>query len=161
MATALCEKHNLRYDASAQSGCVLCRREQGVLPATAQISTAASDATLAASGAPSELTRPLLTAAAIWLVTAALLFASHGLLVATFLGEVLPEEEIVVRQPPQIGPTTITQTEAVLEEMRKLRDSDPTPGAGIADPTLEDGYAAPEEWVDEREPAYGEAPPPE
>lgn len=164
MATALCEKHKLRFDPETQTGCVLCRREAGQvspsagappptpveagaerpLPAIAPVRAAPAPAVAppaAAAPEPTEIARPLAIAALIWLVSAVVLYGIHARLAANFLyGETGANEAslgVLDDDAEAVRPgagTAVGQTEAVLDEIAKL-NQDGDAGADGGEPT--------------------------
>jgi hypothetical protein len=94
----VCEKHGLRYNRAAESGCVRCRRESAAAPAPtgarpAASSRAAGPLPAALPAAPPE--RPasallqLLLAACLVVGTGTLLWTAHEAVLATFGGGLL------------------------------------------------------------------------
>jgi hypothetical protein len=139
MATVVCEKHRLRYDAETQSGCVTCRREAaatagGVLPGSAP--AAGRQPEVASSIPKVGLTIPLAVAASIWFVSAFVLYAAHRKIAANFLSDPAVEAaELGLETEPTPG-TAAGQTDAVLEELRILQGDEPAPYGTGAPPAI-------------------------
>lgn len=151
MATAICEKHKLRFDPETQSGCVLCRKEaaaaSGIAPPAPTAESAGRGPHAAPeSGSAGDILAPLGVAAAIWVVSALTLFAVHREMAAVYVFEDAAFDsasgdlqEGGTDDPgfvPSPAPGTAPgQTDAVLREIEALQDQEAQQPAGL--PTSE------------------------
>jgi hypothetical protein len=162
MATAICEKHKLRFDPETHSGCVLCRKEAGAVPAeAAPAAKSAGPAAGPAGEAAGGLGGPLGVAAAIWLVAALALYTAHQQLAAAYVfdeseleaGLALDEEQPIAAEPP--SGTAAGQTDAVLREIRALQGDEPPLPAETGAPA---GVPGPEQLAPPPTPVDDERP---
>lgn len=79
-----CEKHGLRYNRAAESGCVRCRRESGV--ATTASTGAGRLGTAVRLDAPSSVRTQLIIAALLIGGTGGLCYAAHSALIKSYAG---------------------------------------------------------------------------
>ncbi len=141
MATAICEKHKLRFDPEMQSGCVLCRKEAAAAAGIAPPSPAAEVASrvshsAAETGSAGGILAPLGVAAAIWVVSALTLYTVHQEMAAVYVFEETAIETASGDAPeggaedpgfvPSPAPGTAPgQTDAVLREIEALQGQEP------------------------------------
>ena len=124
MATAMCEKHGLRYDPSVHAGCVMCRRE------TAETTMAKPPATARSTPAGDRSIVPaLVVSVLLWVTFGAVLFSAHQAVVK--MGESMLRqggEETAARAMT----SQEQQTQQVLEELERMNE--PDSGAGETAP---------------------------
>jgi len=129
MATAMCEKHGLRYDPSVHAGCVMCRRETG-------------EATMAHPPAGAKSARPgdrsilpaLVFSVLLWLTFGFVLFSAHQ--------KVVKMGESMMSQQQDEGAEVATrpmssqdeQTQQVMEELERMNHPDGGSGETAAAP---------------------------
>lgn len=130
MATAVCEKHKLRFDPERQDGCVICRREAAPLAPPA-----AEPAGADGIGAP------LAVASAIWLVSALVLFATQRELARAYVLE-QEQPQLDVAFDPEAQPSLGPQTDVVLQELEALQQEQAertgTDGAPLGMPSADE-----------------------
>jgi hypothetical protein len=150
MVVVVCEKHQLRYDAETQSGCVVCRREAATPEAGGSTAANAAPVREASAGG---LLLPLAVAGSIWLLSAAVLFVTHQSLAAAYLfdraereaAQAAAAERAPAPSPPEIDanaepPGSLDdQTDQAVEELRAQRvqgGGNEPPATGTGAPSL-------------------------
>lgn len=129
MATAMCEKHGLRYDPSVHAGCVMCRRETG----EATMARPPATATSARPGDRS-IVPALVFSVFLWVTFGAVLFSAHQKLVK--MGESMLSQQQDVEAEAATRPMSSQeeQTQQVMEELERMNRPDGGAGETAAAP---------------------------
>ena len=138
-ASALCERHRLRYDPRTQTGCVLCRREEA---------GASSVEPVAKGGAADDVRRGWAVAALLWLAAAGALFGVHRQIAAALAQWQYGAESALARPDLGLEPGELQPN---ADDLAAYRDDGTAADAELegVDEGLED---EPDESFDDAEP---------